>query len=69
MEHSRSSQNQTVDVFKHDARNLIDQVNEVSEKILDFEKNKRNNLILFGIPNDPQETPSSLDAKVKSLQE
>ena len=61
---SRDEQNNTVNVFKHDAADLIFKVNEVSEKIVDFEKNKRNNLILFGIPNDPHETPTTLDAKV-----
>ena len=64
MEESRQAQNQAVDFFKNDARDLIEKVNEVSEKIMDFEKNKRNNLILFGIPDDPKESPSSLDGKV-----
>ena len=67
MEESRQTQNKAVDFFKDDARNLIEQVNEVSEKIMDFEKNKRNNLILWGIPDDPQETPSTLDAKVSKI--
>ena len=62
---SREQQNNTVNVFKTDAADLIFKVNEVSEKITDFEKNKRNNLILFGVPNDHHETPTSLDAKVK----
>ena len=61
---SREQQNNTVNLFKTDAADLIFKVNEVSEKITDFEKNKRNNLILFGVPNDPHETPTSLDAKV-----
>ena len=64
MEESRQTQNNSVEFFKTDAQELIEQVNEVSSKIMDFEKNKRNNLILFGIPDDPQESPSSLDAKV-----
>ena len=67
MEESRQTQNQSVDFFKNDARDLIEKVNEVSEKIMDFEKNKRNNLILFGIPDDPEESPSSLDGKVNDL--
>ena len=61
---SREQQNNTVNTFKTEASDLIFKVNEVSEKITDFEKNKRNNLILFGVPNDPHETPTSLDAKV-----
>ena len=67
MEESRQTQTQSVDFFKNDARDLIEKVNEVSEKIMDFEKNKRNNLILFGIPDDPEESPSSLDGKVNDL--
>ena len=64
MEESRQTQNNSVEFFKTDAKDLIEQVNEVSSKIMDFEKNKRNNLIIFGIPDDPQESPSTLDAKV-----
>ena len=64
MERGRQQETEEVEVFKGDAEDLIFKVNEVSEKIMDFEKNKRNNLIMFGIPNDPHETPSSLDIKV-----
>ena len=64
MEESIARQNSEVAVFKNDAAGLIDMVSEVSEKIMDFEKNKRNNLIFYGIPDDPKETPSILDAKV-----
>ena len=64
---SREQQNNTVNTFKTEASDLIFKVNEVSEKITDFEKNKRNNLILFGVPNDHHETPTSLDAKVKIM--
>ena len=67
MASSREQQNNTVNTFKQDASELIFKVNEVSEKIVDFEKNKRNNLILFGVPNDPHETPTSLDGKVWQL--
>ena len=65
MHNARNEQDNTVNVFKTDAADLIFKVNEVSEKITDFEKNKRNNLILFGIPNDQHETPTTLDAKVE----
>ena len=67
IERSRQQESNSVEEFKTDAEDLIYKVNEVSEKIMDFEKNKRNNLIIFGIPNDPHETPSSLDIKVKIL--
>ena len=65
LEEGLAQQNNDVSFFKNDAADLIEKVSEVSEKILDFEKNKRNNLIIYGIPNDPRETPSTLDDKVK----
>ena len=64
MEESRETQNQSVDFFKNDAKELIGTVHEISEKLMDFEKNKLNALLLLGIPNEPQEAPSSLDQKV-----
>ena len=67
LELSRQRETEEVELFKTDAEELIYKVNEVSEKIMDFEKNKRNNLIMFGIPNDSHETPSSLDMKVKLI--
>ena len=65
LEQSRQRETEGVESFKTEAEELIYKVNEVSEKIMDFEKNKRNNLIMFGIPNDSHETPSSLDMKVE----
>ena len=64
MEEVIARQNNEVEVFKKDAADLISEVSEVSDKILDFEKNKRNNLIFYGVPDDPEETQRSLDAKV-----
>ena len=64
MQRTRQQETESVETFKTDAEDLIFKVNEVSEKIMDFEKNKRNNLIMFGIPNDSHETPSTLDLKV-----
>ena len=65
MEASLLQQVSDVSVFKNDAAVLIEKVTEVSDKIMDFEKNKRNNLIFCGIPNDGHESPSSLDNKVR----
>ena len=65
LELSRQRESEGVESFKTEAEELIYKVNEVSEKIMDFEKNKRNNLIMFGIPNDSHESPSSLDIKVE----
>ena len=64
MEEVIARQNNEVEVFKKDAADLISEVSEVSDKILDFEKNKRNNLIFYGVPDDPEETQRSLDTKV-----
>merc|ERR1712168_329226 len=38
MEESRQTQNNSVEFFKTDAQDLIEKVNEVSAKIMDFEK-------------------------------
>ena len=64
MEDGLANQHNDVAFFKTDAADLIEKVTEVSDKIMDFEKNKRNNLIFCGIPNDAKETPSMLDNKV-----
>ena len=67
MEDGLSKQHNDVAFFKTDAADLIEKVTEVRDKIMDFEKNKRNNLILCGIPNDAKETPSMLDNKVTKI--
>ena len=33
----------------------------------DFEANKKNNLIFYGLPSDPRETPHSLVTKVEDM--
>ena len=33
----------------------------------DFEANKKNNLIFYGLPSDPRETPNSLVTKVEHM--
>ena len=68
MEQNVSRQVTDVSVFKNDAADLIEKVTEVSDKIMDFEKNKRNNLIFCGIPNDANESPSSLDSEVRKAE-
>ena len=40
-------------------------MSDMSEKLLEFEQNKRNNLIFYGIPNDNSETHSILNQKVR----
>ena len=40
---------------------------ELNEKIHEFEQNKRNNLIFYGLNNDSKETPDMLLSKVQSI--
>ena len=39
----------------------------MNEKMYDFEQNKRNNLIFYGMPSDHEETPESLALSVQRL--
>ena len=39
----------------------------MNEKMYDFEQNKRNNLIFYGIPSDPTETSESLAISIQKL--
>ena len=39
----------------------------MNEKMYDFEQNKRNNLIFYGLPSDHEETPESLALSVQRL--
>ena len=40
---------------------------DVQEKMYDFEANKKNNLIIYGIPNESRETTEMLANKVKDI--
>lgn len=40
---------------------------DVQEKMYDFEANKKNNLIIYGIPNESRETTEMLATKVKDI--
>ena len=46
---------------------LTNRVDELNEKLYDFEQSKRNNLIFYGVPNENRETPSVLLQKVKQF--
>ena len=39
----------------------------MNEKMYDFEQNKRNNLIFYGMSQDPGETPESLAISIQKL--
>ena len=40
---------------------------QLNEKVYEFEQNKRNNLILYGLTNEARETPELLMAKVQNI--
>ena len=46
---------------------ITNTVENVQEKMYDFEANKKNNLIFYGIPNETHEKESKLVEKVKEL--
>lgn len=49
-----------ISVVKDMLESLGNRVTQMNEKMYDFEQNKRNNLIFYGVPNDPSETSESL---------
>ena len=53
--------------FKTQVDALIARVDDVNEKMYEFEQNKRNNLLFYGIPNDTRETPGQLLQKIASI--
>ena len=53
--------------FRRQVETLIARVDDVHEKMYEFEQNKRNNLLFYGIPNDLKETPDSLLQIVASV--
>ena len=46
---------------------LSSRVTQMNEKMYDFEQNKRNNLIFYGMPSDPTETSESLAISIQKL--
>ena len=62
-----SKDRQTTDMrqFKDELENVMERVEEINEKMYDFEANKRNNLIFYGIPNEIKETQPVLLQKIK----
>ena len=53
-----------IDSVKNSVEFLANRVNELSEKLYEFEQSKRNNLIFYGVPSEQRETPSILLQKV-----
>ena len=50
--------------IRDDVLAMIARVDDISEKMYDFEQNKKNNLLFYGISNDTRETPDSLVGKI-----
>ena len=44
---------------------LFARIDDINEKLYEFETNKKNNLIFYGISGEHRETPSELMMKVK----
>ena len=49
---------------KEQIEQLMTRVDEMNEKLYEFETNKKNNLIFYGIPGEVRETPPVLMTKV-----
>merc|ERR1719347_514849 len=56
-----------ISTVKDMLESLSSRVSAMNEKMYDFEANKRNNLIFYGIPNDPQETADTLIDKIQEV--
>ena len=48
---------------------MVERIENIQEKMYDFEVNKRNNLLFYGIKEDRRETPSELLSKVRPVSE
>ena len=46
---------------------MTTQLEDVQEKMYDFEQNKKNNLIFYGIPGDSKESKDDLKLKIMNL--
>ena len=47
--------------------NVLAQIDDVQEKMYDFEQNKRNNLIFYGVPGLDRENRDDLRIKISNL--
>ena len=50
---------------KEQINTLFSRIDDINEKLYEFETNKKNNLIFYGIPGEQRETPSQLLSKVR----
>ena len=62
--HTMASESSTNAGAHEQIQELIERVDEINEKMYEFEVNKRNNLIFYGIQQEQRETPTILRNKV-----
>ena len=67
MNESKDRQNLDMKQFKDELENVMERVEEINEKMYDFEANKRNNLIFYGIPNEHKEVQPALLQKITHI--
>ena len=67
LESSKDGQDVEMDTLKDQVRAMIERVDDISEKMYEFEQNKKNNLLFYGIANDTRETPTTLLQKISSI--
>ena len=67
MNDSKDQQNHDMKSFKDELESVMERVEEINEKMYDFEANKRNNLIFYGLPNEAREVPAALQQKITHI--
>ena len=69
VELGQSKQENNFKIFRQEEINLQSQLRDIREKMEEMENNKRNNLIFYGLQNDPYESHASLHQKVSERRE
>ena len=67
MNNNKDKQSDDMRQFKDDLEAVMERVEEVNEKMYDFEANKRNNLIFYGLPNETREVQTALQQKITQI--
>ena len=67
MSNNKDKQSSEMRQFKEDLETVMERVEEINEKMYDFEANKRNNLIFYGLPNESREVQSALQQKITHI--
>ena len=67
MNNNKDKQSEDMRQFKEDLETVMERVEEINEKMYDFEANKRNNLIFYGLPNETREVQTALQQKITQI--